>query len=228
MLRRRERIAQWMMRCSDSSRRRNGVARPAHCGETNVRVTLISPVLLDGEAPSEDENKAMARDILNTLKAEHDAVRELFDKLNDTTDRALQKRTSLLEAVEASLLPHAKWEELVFYPAFKERADRDGLVTHAEAVSEHHAVENAVIPEVHESEIGSPEFAGRVKVFGELIDHHATEEERTMFKMARKMFSAEEREQFDIDYETWKETPEAAAAGTQFSDSGARGERKRA
>jgi len=170
----------------------------------------------------------MTRDILKTLKEEHAEVRAIFEKLNDTTDRALQKRANLLETVEASLLPHAKWEELVFYPAFKERADRDGLKTHAEALSEHHAVEHSVIPEVHESEIDTPEFAGRVKVFGEMIDHHATEEEKTMFKMAKKMFSAEEREQFDIDYENWKKTPEAAAAASQFIDGGARSERKRA
>ena len=52
----------------------------------------------------------------------------------------------MLEQIEANLLPHAKWEELVFYPAFKERADRDGLKTHAEAVQEHRAVELTVIP----------------------------------------------------------------------------------
>ncbi|MDI9238647.1 hemerythrin domain-containing protein [Lysobacter sp. LF1] len=170
----------------------------------------------------------MARDILKTLKEEHDAVRALFEKINDTTDRATQKRGNLLENIEANLLPHAKWEELVFYPAFNERADRDGLVTHAEAVSEHHAVEHSVIPEVHESEIDTPEFAGRVKVFGEFVDHHAKEEEKTMFKMARKMFSAEEREQFDIDYEKWKSTPEAAAAAIPFSDGDGDGHRRRA
>lgn len=179
-------------------------------------------------SPSEAENKAMARDILKTLKEEHDAVRALFEKVNDTTDRAAQKRGTLLETIEASLLPHAKWEELVFYPAFKERADRDGLVTHAEAVSEHHAVEHSVIPEVHEAEINTPEFAGRVKVFGELIDHHAKEEEKTMFKMARQMFSVEEREQFDIDYEEWKSTDAAAAAAVQFSEGRRDVERKRA
>lgn len=168
--------------------------------------------------PENAENEAMARDILKTLKEEHDAVRALFVKIYDTTDRAEQKRGNLLENIEASLLPHARWEELVFYPAFKERADRDGVETHAEAVSEHRAIEHSVIPDVHESEIDTPEFAGRVKVFGEFVDHHAKEEEKTMFKMAREMFSAEEREQFDIDYEKWKRTPEAAAAAVRFSD----------
>jgi hemerythrin-like domain-containing protein len=152
----------------------------------------------------------MARDILKTLKDEHDALRALFAELKETTDRGVKKREGLLEEIEAGLLPHAKWEEQVFYPAFKERADRDGLQTHAEALAEHHAVESSVIPEVHAAEPGTPEFAGRTKVFGELVDHHAKEEEKTMFKMAREMFSAEERAQLDEAYEAWKQSDAAA------------------
>jgi len=148
----------------------------------------------------------MARDILKTLKSEHDALRELFAELKDTTDRGVKTREGLLEKIEASLIPHAKWEEKVFYPAFKERADRDGLQTHAEALAEHHAVETSVIPEVHAAEPGTPEFAGRTKVFGEFVDHHAKEEEKTMFKMARELFSPDERARLDEDYEAWKQS----------------------
>lgn len=148
----------------------------------------------------------MARDILKTLQAEHDKVRALFDDMKGTTDRARKTRADLLEQIESNLLPHAKWEEQVFYPAFKERADRDGLQTHAEAVEEHRAVENTVIPDVHAADVDTPEFAGRVKVFGEFVDHHATEEEKTMFKMARQLFSVEERAQLDEEYETWKQS----------------------
>lgn len=152
----------------------------------------------------------MARDILKTLQAEHDKVRALFDDMNGTTDRAKKTRAELLEQIESSLLLHAKWEEQVFYPAFKERADRDGLQTHAEAVEEHRAVENTVIPDVNAADVDTPEFAGRVKVFGDFVDHHATEEESTMFKMARKMFSAEERAQLDEAYEAWKQSDSTA------------------
>jgi hemerythrin superfamily protein len=146
----------------------------------------------------------MARDILKTLRAEHDELRKLFAAMEETTDRGVKKRQELLGKIEKGLLPHAKWEETVFYPAFKERADRDGLKTVAEAIAEHSAVEQTTIPMVMAAEKGTPEFAGRVKVFGEMIDHHASEEETTMFKMARMMFSKEELAQFDEQYEAWK------------------------
>ena len=131
----------------------------------------------------------MARDILKTLKSEHDEIKALFEKLNATTDRASKTRKDLLARIDQGLLPHAKWEESVFYPAFAKRAERDGLKTHAEAIQEHRAVESTVMPDVHAAEF---------------VEHHAKEEEKTMFKMAREMFSAEERADLDVQYEAWK------------------------
>lgn len=154
----------------------------------------------------------MARDILKTLADEHDEIRGLFEQLNDTTDRAVKTRADLLAKIDEGLLPHAKWEEMVFYPAFAERAERDGLKTHAEAVEEHRAVEKTVMPDVHDADFDTPQFAGRAKVFGEFVDHHAKEEEKTMFKMARQLFSAEERAALDEQYEAWKQSPEGMAA----------------
>ena len=148
-----------------------------------------------------------SRNILKTLTVEHNELRQLFAQMEKTTDRAQKARKDLLGKIEQGLLPHAKWEETVFYPAFKARADRDGLKTHAEALCEHAAVEETAIPSVKAAEITTPQFAGRVKVFGELIDHHATEEEKTMFKMAKKMFNADELAAFDEQYESWKKSP---------------------
>src|SRR6476620_11031612 len=107
----------------------------------------------------------MARHILKTLQAEHDTLRNLFAKMKDTTDRAVKTRGTLLEEIEANLIPHAKWEEQVFYPAFKERADRDGLQTHAEAVAEQSAVESSVTRGVHGAYLETPELSSRVKIF---------------------------------------------------------------
>ena len=146
----------------------------------------------------------MPRDILKTLKSEHEVLRELFAQMEATTDRSAKKRATLLEQIETNLMPHAKWEEEVFYPAFAQRADRDGLQTHAEAVQEHRAVELTVLPDLKAADASSPDFAGRAKVLGEFVDHHATEEETTMFKMMRKLFSAEERADMDEQYEQWK------------------------
>lgn len=41
----------------------------------------------------------MERDILKTLKAEHELVRGLFDEMKGTTDRAAKGRAQLLEQI---------------------------------------------------------------------------------------------------------------------------------
>ncbi len=150
-------------------------------------------------------------DILKVLQAEHDVLRDLFSQLNATTDRALKKRQALMQEIEANLTPHAKWEEDVFYPAFAERANQQGLKIHAEAVEEHRIVERMVIPDVKSAEFGTPEFAGRAKVFGDLIDHHASEEETELFRQFRQLFSAQERAQLAEEYEEWKHSLMGAA-----------------
>ena len=152
------------------------------------------------------------RDILRTLKSEHDELRQLFADMEKTTDRARKSRGDILNEIESGLIPHAKWEELVFYPAFRKRADRDGLKSHAEAVQEHRAVELAVLPDLKAKDTGSVEFAGSAKVLGEFVGHHAKEEEATMFKMARKLFTKEELAVMDEEYEQWKGSTNAATA----------------
>jgi hemerythrin-like domain-containing protein len=151
------------------------------------------------------------RSILATLKKEHDALRALFEQINATTDRAEKTRADLLEKIEANLIPHAKWEELVFYPAFAKRASHEQLLQHAEAIQEHRAVELTVLPDLHASDKTSRQFAGSVKVLAEFIDHHAKEEEKEMFASARKLFTPEELAEFDEQYEAWKASAAAAA-----------------
>ena len=115
-----------------------------------------------------------------------------------------------MQKIEANLIPHAKWEELVFYPAFAKRASHDQLLQHAEAIQEHRAVELTVLPDLHASEKTSRQFAGSVKVLSEFIDHHAEEEEKEMFASARELFTPQELAELDEQYEEWKASSVAA------------------
>jgi hemerythrin-like domain-containing protein len=108
------------------------------------------------------------------------------------TAKSADRQRALLVRIESEVELHTYLEEEIFYPAFREHAKKseDRQMYH-EALEEHHAVD-VVLPEVKNAEPGTPQFAGRVKVLKELIEHHADEEEKEMFPRARKLFSAQE------------------------------------
>jgi hemerythrin-like domain-containing protein len=151
------------------------------------------------------------RDILATLKREHDQLRDLHRQLSATPDEQDELRQDLLNRIEAVLIPHAKWEELKLYPAFNDRANHQQQLLFAKAMQEHRAVEKAVLPDLHAADLDSRQFAGSAAVLEELIVHHAEEEETQMFSVARKMFSPQELAEMDEQYADWKDSALAGA-----------------
>jgi hemerythrin superfamily protein len=127
------------------------------------------------------------------LKADHATVRELLTRLEETTARGTKTREELLARIRREIEVHTTLEEEVFYPAFKaagERGDDDKL--YFEALEEHRAAGELVLPDLLSTDPSSECFGGRAKVLKELIEHHAKEEEREMFPRARELLSAQE------------------------------------
>jgi len=130
---------------------------------------------------------------IQMLKEDHKKVRALLSELEKTTPRGVKKRTELLETIAKELRVHTKLEEEIFYPAFKaarEKSDDDKM--YFEALEEHRAAGDLVLPDLEKTEPGSDQFSGRAKVLKELIEHHAGEEEKEMFPRARALLSAAE------------------------------------
>jgi hemerythrin-like domain-containing protein len=132
-------------------------------------------------------------DAITLLKDDHKKVRKLLDELNDTTNRAQKTRTELLERIALEIRVHSAIEEEVFYPAFKAAGEEsdDGKL-YFEALEEHRAAGELVLPDLLDTDVTSDQFGGRAKVLKELIDHHATEEEDEMFPRARKLLSKDQ------------------------------------
>ncbi|HEY6941702.1 hemerythrin domain-containing protein [Dokdonella sp.] len=132
-------------------------------------------------------------DAIKLLKNDHDEVRALLAELESTTTRALKKRTALVERIAAMLEAHTTIEEEIFYPAFKqagEKSDDDKM--YFEALEEHRAAGELVLPDLLGTDAGSEQFSGRAKVLKELVEHHADEEEKEMFPRAKKLLSRQE------------------------------------
>ena len=138
------------------------------------------------------KNTKIEKDAIGLLKADHEKVRALLGKLEETTSRAAGKRKELLRTIEQELTIHTKIEEDIFYPAFREAAEKqDDRKLYYEALEEHHVVDT-VLPEIKKTNPASDEFAAKAKVLKDLVEHHAGEEESEMFPRARKLMERDE------------------------------------
>lgn len=127
-------------------------------------------------------------DAITLLKNDHDAVEKLLEELAQSTPRGVKKRTELLEKIRVELKAHTTIEEEIFYPAFKARGDQsDDDKMYFEALEEHRAAGDLVLPDLLATPVGNEKFSGRAKVLKELVIHHADEEEKEMFPRAKKL-----------------------------------------
>ncbi|MGN2254789.1 hemerythrin domain-containing protein [Frateuria sp. GZRe12] len=125
---------------------------------------------------------------IELLKQDHETMRALLDELVGTTTRGVKKRRELVQKIEADLRMHNAIEEEIFYPAFKTAGDgKDDAKMYFEALEEHRAAGDLVLPDLLKTEVDSEKFSGRAKVLKELFEHHADEEEKEMFKRAKAL-----------------------------------------
>lgn len=129
---------------------------------------------------------------IELLKQDHKNMRALLEELASTTTRGVKKRKELLQKIQVNLTVHNTIEEEIFYPAFKKAGDgKDDAKVYFEALEEHRAAGELVLPDLLRTEVDSEKFSGRAKVLKELFEHHADEEEKEMFKRARALMGKE-------------------------------------
>lgn len=125
---------------------------------------------------------------VDVLTAEHEEMRAALNRLEKAT--GAERRSAAMTRTVDLIVRHAKAEEAVFYPAFREvaRTSEDRKMFF-EAHEEHHVVD-VVIAELQAESPDSDVFAAKAKVLKDLVEHHAEEEEDEMFPRARKLLDA--------------------------------------
>ena len=126
------------------------------------------------------------------LKEDHQKVSGIFEKLEETTERAEKTRAELFAQLQQELEIHAHIEETIFYPELKREAETREITL--EGIEEHKDIK-AALAEVGGTAVTSELWAIRLKVLKELVEHHVEEEEDEMFKSAREVFPAERIEE---------------------------------
>ncbi|MBI5618813.1 MAG: hemerythrin domain-containing protein [Gammaproteobacteria bacterium] len=122
---------------------------------------------------------------LNLLKADHDAVRKLFDQYEELagSEADADDRQTLATRLCGELTVHAQIEEEIFYPALRGALEEMDLLDEAEV---EHASAKDLIEQIEGMSPDEELFDAKVTVLGEYIRHHIEEEEGEMFKQAKK------------------------------------------
>lgn len=124
------------------------------------------------------------KDAIALLTADHDEARKMFKEYEDLGDRAYVSKKKLATEVCNALTVHAKIEEEIFYPALRSQGKEfQDLLDEAEV---EHSGAKELIAQIEAMDPEDDLYDAKVKVLGEQIDHHATEEEDEMFPKTRK------------------------------------------
>ena len=149
-------------------------------------------------------------DAFELLKKDHEKVAEIFEKLEETTERGVKTREELFERLQKELEVHSKVEEQIFYPAIKEAEETHEITLEA---YEEHAVVKTLLEELASDPKDTEEWTAKLKVLRENVEHHVDEEEGEMFKGARQVLSDEQVESLGARMEAAKREEKRAAAG---------------
>ncbi len=94
--------------------------------------------------PRTPRKTAMAENAIEMLKADHQHVKELFQKYQAAGERASKNKQKIVEEVCRELEVHAQLEEEIFYPAVEAEEEKEGKKLIAESLEEHHVVKTLI------------------------------------------------------------------------------------
>jgi hemerythrin superfamily protein len=130
-------------------------------------------------------------DALELLTADHNRVRGLFTRFQAAEGENDAQAARLAAKIFEELEIHTKIEEEIFYPAMTKLNDEiHELVT--EGIEEHHVVDS-LMAEIKGLRPSEEEWAAKMKVLIENVEHHAEEEEQEMFPKIRQATDSDAR-----------------------------------
>lgn len=141
-------------------------------------------------------------DIYDLLTKDHGKVKELLQKIKDTSDGAAKTREKLFSELKQELEIHTRFEEQTFYPEAQEKTGMDDQIQ--DAVEEHDEAKE-LLQALAEMETTSPEWAETIDELLEALNHHIRDEEEKLFPAARKKMDPAEAEKLGQDYMQMKQ-----------------------
>lgn len=151
-------------------------------------------------------------DAIELLKADHEKVKTLFEKVEKSDE---SKHPALFEQIKAELDVHTHIEETIFYPKLKSDGTKEIVDITLEGIEEHHQVK-MFLREITSLADESEKFEPKLKVLIEDVEHHVKEEEEEMFPKVKDHFDQATLDELGAEMEAEKakfKKTQAAAGG---------------
>jgi hypothetical protein len=160
--------------------------------ELRKATKAVGKVLTPEPAAAEDT------DILDTLKKEHDEVKDLLADLQDAEGGA--QRSRLVKQIKEALIPHTKAEERVVYDQVIALRDKEAQTDGHEGYVEHDLASKTLQRLEALGASASAEHVAVAKVLKELLEHHIKEEESNVWRDVKENFSEEDRKRMNVRF----------------------------
>ena len=147
--------------------------------------------------------------VFEVLKADHEKVAGIMEKIDQTTERASKTREELFTQLKNELDLHAEIEEQIFYPALEDKEETRDITL--EAYEEHNLVKQ-LLSELESEPKDDETWTAKFTVLKENVEHHVEEEEGELFKKARTVLSKDEIEELGNRLQEAKRQGKAASA----------------
>jgi iron-sulfur cluster repair protein YtfE (RIC family) len=123
---------------------------------------------------------------IEILRRDHEKVKQLFAEFDSLTDGDNGRKQEIADQVFQELEMHSRIEEDIFYPAIKNKADKNGkkLVDHS--YQEHTQVDQ-LISELRSLDAEDADFDDMFEELMEDVEHHIQQEESELFPRAQHL-----------------------------------------
>lgn len=128
------------------------------------------------------------------LKAEHQAVRAIFDRIEKTDEHSPTKRATLLMQLKHALARHAVEEENSVYACLRDHAQK----AEADKLNHEHGYVKQYLYDLGLIDRRSAKWMAKLREFRAMIEDHMREEEETVFPRLRAALTEEENKQLTM------------------------------
>lgn len=139
--------------------------------------------------------------IFEVLKQDHEKARYLFDKALKAGRTQVATLQKLFAELEEELQVHMEGEERFFYTALEQNEEMRDKVLQA---YEEHQVAKTLLGTFQALAVDDERWSAKMQVLSEIVEHHMQEEEREIFKLARKVLDKDRQHEIALSFQKSK------------------------